>query len=275
MVARSTDKPAKPASIADLAKIIPNITAKQPSNVARIIPPSGTPYPDKAIMQIYNPAQRNIKVKSLRTTATNDLKVRTNGPDDIKQLSMSKTLIRNGYKVVPITAKNPKIIIFGITIPNKEMLIEAILEQNADIVGDDPDEFKSKFKPVHSWSRNKKSFNWVVEVDPEIRKAIMVNARLYNCWQSHRVADYIDATRCYRCHRYGHVSKHCNQAKETCGHCAQSDHSFKNCPNLGGPPQCPACKMNKLPAAHRVVDRSCPTFLRAAKTQLIRTNYNN
>ena len=115
-----------------------------------------------------------------------------------------------------------------------------------------------------------------MEVDPETRKAVMVNnGRFYNYWQSHRVADYINATRCFKYQKYGHVSKHCHQTKETCGHCVQSDHAYKNCHNLEGPPQCPAYIANKLPAAHRVVNRRCPTFLRVAKMQLMRTNYNN
>jgi len=266
----------KPSNVKDLAKLIPTIRAKPPSNAARIVPPDGINNPEKAILRVYNPAQYNIKVRSLRATNNNELIVRTNGPEDIKKLAQSKTLSKNGYKIVPIVPKMPKIIIFGINIKSKDELTDQIYEQNEDFAGEDPETFKSQFKPIYSWSRNNRTQNWVVEVSPQLRKAMVANGfRVYNQWQSHRVADYIDATRCFKCQKYGHVAKHCQQATEICGHCAQSGHAFKTCPNLANPPQCPACKANKLPAAHKVVDRTCPSFLKAARVQLSRTNYGD
>ena len=61
------------------------------------------------------------------------------------------------------------------------MLIKAIKDQNEDRAGNIPEVFKNKLKPVHCWSRNNKTHNWDAEVDPDMRKAIMANGRLYNC----------------------------------------------------------------------------------------------
>ena len=273
--AQAVAKPTtKPKTIKELAKFIPNLKPNQPQNVAKIMPPKGTPYPDKAIVNIYNPAEHNIKVRSLRTTSTKDLIVRTNSPEDIEKLSKATALTKHGYKVITFKPRNPKILIFGLNISDKKQVVEDIFNQNEEIAGNDI--FEQQFRPSHSWSRNKKLHNWVIEVDPIIRKKIIDNgSRLYNQWQTHRVVDYIDATRCFKCQRYGHVAKHCLQKEETCGHCSMQGHSFKVCPNVNDPPTCPPCKQNKLPVAHRIADKTCPTFLKAAKQQLLRTNYGN
>lgn len=113
VASKSISKVGKSISIHELTKLIPIIKTLQTTNVARIVPPSGTPYSDKANYQIYNQAQYNIEDKSLWPTPAKDLVVRTNGPEDIQKLTQSKTLLKNGYKVILITAKNSKIIIFG------------------------------------------------------------------------------------------------------------------------------------------------------------------
>ena len=265
-------------SIKDLVKLIPTLKPNSPQNVAKIVPPKGTNNPGKEILNIYNPVEFNIKVRSLRQTANKDLIVRTDGPEDIKKLTAAGDLTKHGYKVIPVALKNPKILIFGIGTKDRTKdstkLVKSVYDQNEDIAGNDYKTFHSQFKPSHSWKQGEKPLNWVVEVDPIIRQKIMDNgSRIFKQWQAHRVVDYIDATRCYKCQKYGHVSKYCQQ-KDVCGHCAQVGHTFKNCSNKEAPSQCAACKVNKLPAAHRVVDRTCPSFLRAARVQLSRTNYN-
>ena len=266
-------KKTKASAIRVLTKIIPTIKDKQYFNSVKIVPPPGTKNPDKAIQKVYNLAQYNIKISSLRMTSSNELIVRTETSDDAQRLMKSNTLAKNGYKVIPLKARNPKIIIFGTQFKTKDEVTDKIFEQNEDIAGRDADLFATRFVPLYSWSRNDKTTRWVVEVDPDIRKLIINTGRLYNPYQAHRVADFVYATRCYKCQKYGHVSKHCSQQKETCGHCAQQGHSFKDCPSKQQPAVCPNCKQNNLPTAHRVIDKNCQSFLRATKQQLLRTNY--
>ena len=171
-------------------------------------------------------------------------------------------------------ARNPKTIIFELSIKESKDPVEQVYDQNTDFAGEFFKIFAQKFRPIYSRSNNKRSQNWVVEVHPELRKVIFdKGARVYNQWQSHRVADYVVATRCFKCQKYGHVAKYCQQNQDTCGHWAQTGHEFKSCPNIDSPAQCAPCKISKLPAGHGIGNKKCPCFLRAAKLQLTRTNY--
>ena len=145
------------------------------------MPPKSTPYPEKAIVNIYNPAQHNVKVRSLRTALTKELIARTDTPDDINKRAKAATLAKHGYKVIPFKPRNLKILIFGLTISDKQFLVESIYDQNVDLAVDYYKIFETQFRPSHSWIRSKKTHNWVVEVVSIIRKRIMNNgSRLYN-----------------------------------------------------------------------------------------------
>ena len=73
-------------------------------------------------------------------------------------------MVKHGYKIVTITARNPKIIIFGLDIKEPNNLVEQVYDQNKDFTGNDFKVFTQKFKPIYSWSNNKRPQNWVVEI---------------------------------------------------------------------------------------------------------------
>ena len=148
--AKVASKQNKPNNIKDLVKLIPTIRPNSPQNVAKIVPPKGTSNPARDILDIYNPAEFNIKVRSLRQTASKDLIVRTESPDDIRKLTVAGDLTKHGYRVVPFTLRNPKILIFGLNITDSTKLVEGVYDQNEDIAGNDYKTFLTQFKPSHS-----------------------------------------------------------------------------------------------------------------------------
>ena len=146
IVARAAEK-TKVTSIEELTKLIPTINARQPVNTVKIESPAGTINPERTIQKVYNPAQYNIRVRSIRSATLGDLIVRTEGPDAAQKLIKSETLTKNGYKVVPIKARDPKILIFGTDFKTKKELSNQIFDQNEEIAGEDPDTFLEKFRP--------------------------------------------------------------------------------------------------------------------------------
>ncbi|XP_012273541.2 uncharacterized protein DDB_G0286299-like [Orussus abietinus] len=81
-------------------------------------------------------------------------------------------------------------------------------------------------------------------------------------------------SRCYKCHAYGHIAKHCKVEAEICGHCANAGHAHKDCPNKNKNAACVNCKKAGKPSAHASNDRKCPVYIAALERRASQTNYN-
>ncbi|CAK9834616.1 Uncharacterized 50 kDa protein in type I retrotransposable element R1DM [Anthophora retusa] len=155
---------------------------------------------------------------------------------------------------------------------NDEATLDAIFEQNTEAHNRATlrKQVKLAFK---TGDRNKEKCNWVLEVSKEAREFFSKKERLYVGWSSCKVQDHLVATRCYKCQGYGHTAKHCRSEKETCGHCAETGHNFKNCPNKGKAAVCSNCKKMGKQSLHSVTGRDCPAYASAIDQILLRTDY--
>ena len=65
--------------------------------------------------------------------------------------------------------------------------------------------------------------------------------------------------RCYRCWKYGHLTKYCRLPENTviCGKC-KGDHDTRGCSVGQDQYKCSACPDN---AQHSTLDKTCPTFV--------------
>ncbi|KOC58612.1 hypothetical protein WH47_06590 [Habropoda laboriosa] len=80
-------------------------------------------------------------------------------------------------------------------------------------------------------------------------------------WRVYKIKEYINITRCYKCHAYGHVSKHCS-ATQTCECCSSPDHLHEKCPTRTKP-KCPLCtRFKRKDTNHSVRSKECPEYKR-------------
>ncbi|KXZ75771.1 hypothetical protein TcasGA2_TC031700 [Tribolium castaneum] len=78
-------------------------------------------------------------------------------------------------------------------------------------------------------NKDGKANQWVVELHPVARNHfIKSGSRLFINWKSLHIRDYLRVTRCFKCQKFGHVSKFCNSEKQ-CGYCASTDHESVTC----------------------------------------------
>lgn len=52
------------------------------------------------------------------------------------------------------------------------------------------------------------------KISKEAREILIKKERIYIGWNCCRVQDYLVATKCYKCHNFGHTAKYCRNDKE-------------------------------------------------------------
>lgn len=76
--------------------------------------------------------------------------------------------------------------------------------------------------------RGKELTNWVLETLPEVFYKLMSLRRLFICWSRSKMAKHLRTTQCYRCGRYGYISKSCKN-KEVCLECGGRKYKSAKC----------------------------------------------
>jgi hypothetical protein len=106
--------------------------------------------------------------------------------------------------------------------------------------------------------------NAVVEVCAETRKTLL-KKKIRIGWQICRIADYITATRCFKCSKFNHRTQDC-RGEVTCPLCA-GHHILKECKGDSTTFKCTNCEnYNKhnptknISVAHSALDRKCPSL---------------
>jgi hypothetical protein len=90
-----------------------------------------------------------------------------------------------------------------------------------------------------------------------------VRDRVQIGYYSFRTHDYIPVpTRCYKCQKYGHVTRHCRQEEERCSICAGA-HSHRECPDKTQK-KCANCG-----GEHEAASSGCPRFITARRVSAV------
>ena len=104
--------------------------------------------------------------------------------------------------------------------------------------------------------------NRVVQLPARHYSNIMNKGRVFVMWRSYRTSEYVNITRCYKCHGYGHIAKVCNSPDQLCSVCGRKEHLRNDCPKKNHP-KCVNCiRAKRKDSKHQVNSRDCPEFLR-------------
>lgn len=253
-------------------------TKRNPPNSITITPSdtgvaSSSEKTKEAVLKIVSPVAEKLKVKHVKKISGNGILVETAGQKDLATLLEHPKLREAGFVVGVPAKKSPRVIIYDVPRANNdEETMKAIIEQNLD--SNTKEMFRRQVRlAFKTGDRKKERCNWVLETSKEVREILIKKERIYIGWNCCRVQDYIVATRCYKCHSFGHTAKYCRNDKEICGHCAEEGHAFKNCPNKNKSPVCHNCKRGGKTSSHSVTDKACPCYTAALNQVLLRTDY--
>jgi Arginine methyltransferase-interacting protein, contains RING Zn-finger len=179
----------------------------------------------------------------------------------VKQSDLAKI----GLKAESPRKLGPSIIIYDIDKEvSKEAILEQLLSKNLDDVHLDRDVLKDQiiFRfPIKT--KNNEKLNWVIEVPVLIYKNLLRKERVFIGFMSHRIKEFINITRCFKCFAYGHIAKNCTEPEQLCETCGETGHVKNDCPKKDKKPVCVNCKRAKRKEhEHNVRDLKCPSYKR-------------
>lgn len=136
------------------------------------------------------------------------------------------------------------------------------------------EQFKEAFKVrFRSGPRGKSTVHYVVEVDPQLRKTVLRQGRIYVGFRSLSIKDYIVVSTCNKCYDLGHIAKYCPHREESCGHCGKDGHSKPDCPAKDRPRTCIPC-LRRGKQCHKEKGQ-CLTYKMLVDRLIERTDYGN
>ncbi|XP_023212910.1 uncharacterized protein LOC111615709 [Centruroides sculpturatus] len=153
-------------------------------------------------------------------------------------------------------------------------LVQLLYRQNGDLIYGDgvmnEDMFVKDFQPLYKTVKKRELFvNWVVEVDPKMRRRVLELNKLYLEYRCCKIKDYWEITKCYRCQVYGHIVRFCKEEREICYKCGEEGHRSKDCKIEEIRKLCIPCKKMGKECGHYSGDRFCFAY------QVAITRYKN
>lgn len=223
---------------------------------------------------------RQLKIAPLRISQCGKGKVKmelSNNGQREEILSHCKNI--NSFKAEPAKLRNPLLILKGVSKETKqEELIEVIKLQNG--ISED-DQIRLCFLKKNN--RNSETYNAIIEIDPKLRQKFLNMQRVNVDHIKVHVEDFTPILQCFKCLSFGHTASKCNKEKSSCAHCAEEEHSSRDCPIKSQPPTCINCKKHNANAKghkwqtnHGAFDsKQCNGIKNAISTINERTNYGN
>ena len=192
----------------------------------------------------------NDNVESVRLDAKGNLLVFAYNEEDIERILENESFFPKSNKLNFNDDKfKPSIIIRGMTNEIAEKYMEHLAEYGISGI--------AKFEPKINLNA-KQAFVKASMSSKEAEKEILELGRLKIGYMSFKVEKFIKPpTQCYKCNKFGHLSKNCPNAM-SCSKCA-GDHSHENC--VGQEPKCINCG-----EAHSAFDRACRVYRETKRT---------
>lgn len=254
--------------------------AAKPAQLTNIKPSSATvlcyPREDGASSEATKELiQRMVSPRTLGVQVSRLAKIRDGGVAiEVATLQQADKLLKSLEGVVKASLPRkrlPKMQIFDVPSDiSPEDLVESIRVSQAQ---DTPPEiFRDKLKFIcRTGPRGQPTTNMVFEAAPDFYNEVLSLGRIFMMWTSHKVRPFFGIARCFKCQRYGHISKNCHATQDTCGHCTRQGHTHHDCPTRRLDPTCPNCPAGRN--KHSVASPNCPALEREKQRIIQLTDY--
>ncbi|KAK5647930.1 hypothetical protein RI129_002822 [Pyrocoelia pectoralis] len=190
--------------------------------------------PPKDVQQIkqdlrtkVNPTEIGVGLTMGKSTKKGGLILNCGAGKDIKKLQVEiQHQLGDSYNVDRPKVLEHRLKIVGINecefMNSDEVIVSKIIKQN-----NINEHVNSKLKVIHKSKIVKQKFNLIFEVDINTYNAIMEHGKLNIGWNRCSVFDDFGIIRCFKCCRYGHLARDCNNNR-VCFKCG-CDHDANAC----------------------------------------------
>ena len=221
-----------------------------------------------------NPTEMKVGIKTLKSLKDGRVLIEAGSTEEINKLSQTIQHKCGGELEVNVPQlRKPRMVINNvpkdITLENIE---ETIIDQNPELLLE-LGEIGTRFMYTTKWGQTK----IVIEVGPDTRRKLL-HKKLKIGWQICNVADYLVATRCFKCSRFNHRHKEC-KGEETCPLCA-GEHKLKDCKASADQYRCINCitynrynKSGRIRENHPSLDKNCPSLQAVLEKYRRNTDY--
>ena len=208
--------------------------------------------------------RRNLKVRNIRQMRKQGLVIEVKDNSDVETIKRCN-LDKVGLVVERPRKIHPSIIVYDIEKDYKEEeLKEELIRKNLGEVSESEfAELTNEIKFVHNFKvKDANRVNWIIQLPAKFYTNILNKGRVFMMWRSYRTKEFVNITRCYKCHGYGHIAKFCNSPDQLCSMCGSKEHLRNDCPKKNSP-ECVNCvRAKRRDTKHEVHNRECPEYKR-------------
>lgn len=220
------------------------------------------------LLRKLDPKALGIKVKRIVRIPNKGIRIETDTPELEQKIRDSKLLEENDLNMTKTGKQKPRISVYGVKRNISDSDLSKYLTSQNDL------STSSHCKPLFRFGRkDSDETNWVVEVDPESRKKLLMVGKAYIWFGRCRVEDYTRISRCFKCQGFNHITKHCKCEHSYCAICS-GQHDTRECPQPEAEPCCINCYKGKMENyKHKSSDSTCATLQRKTKELIDQTDY--
>ncbi|XP_043264227.1 uncharacterized protein LOC122404356 [Colletes gigas] len=216
-----------------------------------------------------------LHVVSIRQMRNKGVIVEVEGKQDI-ELIRGTPLQKAGLKLEEPKKQSPSLIIYDVEKEHtmEELKKDFITKNFRDRNEEQQNILERDITFRHSFKNKDDRMNWIVEAPNAEFNELIGKGRVYLMWGTYRVREFLNITRCFKCHGYGHVAKNCNGQDQLCETCGSKEHLKDKCKQKDKPKCINCIRAKKTETGHEVKSKNCPVYqnyVELVKTKINRT----
>lgn len=213
------------------------------------------------LLETINDIKHKIRIKGIRQMRKKGLIIEVDRKEDVELLKEAN-LGQNKLKVEEPRKTDPALIIFDVEMEYKEDEIRKdLIGKNLGYLNEtEKKELEGQINFKHKFRTKENRANWIVQMPAKFLITLVNKGKIFMQWRTHRVSNYVNVVRCFKCQAYGHMAKSCSSANSHCETCGSTDHLKLECDKKDKPKCINCCRSKRKEMWHNVRSKDCPEY---------------